>query len=42
VIQASADLANWQAVQTNAAPFTFTQTNAAGYSREYFRAVCFP
>jgi hypothetical protein len=42
VIEASADLATWQPVQTNAAPFTFTQTNAAGYSQEYYRAVSFP
>jgi hypothetical protein len=28
-------------LQTNAAPFTFTLTNAADYSRQYFRAVYF-
>jgi hypothetical protein len=42
LIEASSDLANWQPLQTNAAPFTFTLTNAADYSRQYFRAVYFP
>jgi len=42
VIQASADLAGWQPLQTNTAPFTFTLTNAAGNAQQYFRAVHFP
>jgi len=42
VILASADLAAWQPVQTNTAPFTFTRTNTAADSQQYFRAVCFP
>jgi hypothetical protein len=42
VIEASADLTNWRPLQTNAAPFTFTLTNAAGSPQQYFRAVYFP
>jgi hypothetical protein len=42
LVQSSADLANWASVQTNTAPFTFTLTNAAAYSHQFFRAVYFP
>jgi Immunoglobulin I-set domain len=42
VIETSADLMNWQPVQTNIAPFTFTSTNLSGHSQQYFRAVYFP
>ncbi len=42
VIETSADLAGWQPLQTNTAPFTFTLTNAAGNAQQYFRAVYFP
>jgi hypothetical protein len=42
VIEASPDLIFWQPLQTNVAPFTFTTTNAAGYSQEYFRAAFIP
>ncbi|MGA2177166.1 MAG: immunoglobulin domain-containing protein [Verrucomicrobiota bacterium] len=42
VIEASADLANWLPCQTNLAPFTFTLTNAADYSQQFYRAVYIP
>lgn len=37
VVQASTDLINWVAVQTNTAPFTFTDTNTAAFSHRYYR-----
>jgi hypothetical protein len=42
VIESSTDLTTWLPLQTNAAPFMFTLTNAADYSQQYFRAVYFP
>jgi hypothetical protein len=42
VIEGSGDLMTWQPLQTNAAPFTFTLTNAAGLPQQYFRAVYYP
>jgi len=37
VVQASTDLVNWVAIQTNTAPFTFVDTNTAGFSQRYYR-----
>ncbi|HSY17865.1 MAG TPA: fibronectin type III domain-containing protein [Candidatus Acidoferrales bacterium] len=37
VVQASTDLVHWVSVQTNTAPFTFVDTNAASFSKRYFR-----
>jgi hypothetical protein len=37
VVQASTNLVNWVILQTNTAPFTFVDTNAAAYSRRYYR-----
>jgi hypothetical protein len=42
VIQASADLVKWIPLQTNTVPFTFTLTNAAAYSQQFFRAAYSP
>ena len=42
VIEASADLENWLPWETNTAPFTFTQHNAANQPQQYFRAVYIP
>jgi hypothetical protein len=42
VIESSVDLTTWLPLQTNTAPFTFTLTNAAGHSQQYFRAAYFP
>ena len=39
VVEASTDLINWIAVQTNTAPFTFIDTNTASFSHRYFRVV---
>jgi hypothetical protein len=38
VVQASADLLKWVTLQTNQAPFTFVDTNAASFSRRFYRA----
>lgn len=38
ILQASSDLVNWVSVQTNAAPFVFTEINA-GLPRQFYRAV---
>ena len=37
-VEASSDLALWTAVLTNASPFGFTDTNAAGAPRRFYRA----
>ena len=39
VIQASSDLVHWISVQTNTAPFTFTDTHAASYQTRFYRAL---
>jgi hypothetical protein len=39
VVEASTDLINWIAVQTNTAPFTFTDPNTANFSQRFFRVV---
>ncbi len=38
VVQASTNLLNWISIQTNAAPFLFTDSNAAGFKQRYYRA----
>ncbi|MGO8701301.1 MAG: immunoglobulin domain-containing protein [Limisphaerales bacterium] len=42
VVQSSSNLINWTPLQTNVAPFAFTLTNGAAYSRLFFRAAYFP
>ena len=37
-LEASTDLVNWVSVQTNAAPFVFTETNS-GLPQQFYRAV---
>lgn len=37
VVQASTDMVNWVSIQTNTAPFTFVDTNAASFRQRYFR-----
>ena len=39
VVQATSDLRNWTAVQTNIAPFTFIDTNVDANGLQYYRAV---
>lgn len=38
VVEASTNLVNWFPLQTNAAPFTFTDTNASQFSQCFYRA----
>ena len=37
VVQASTNLVNWVCLETNTAPFTFTDTNAASFDQRYYR-----
>jgi hypothetical protein len=39
IVQASTNLVDWENVQTNTAPCTFTDTDASQYSQRYYRAV---
>jgi len=39
IIESSTDLENWQPLQTNSSPFSFTDTNAARYPLRFYRAV---
>jgi len=39
VVQASTNLVNWVAVQTNSAPFTFVDAVAGQFSRRFYRTV---
>jgi hypothetical protein len=40
IVQASSDLVNWTSVQTNTAPFTFTDTNAGQFNQRFYRTAC--
>ena len=42
IIEASSDMVNWVPVQTNTAPFTFTDTKAGQFSQRYYRSVSVP
>ena len=37
VVQASTNLVDWVSIQTNTAPFVFTDTNAAAFKQRFFR-----
>jgi len=39
VVQASSDLMNWVAIQTNVAPFTFVDPNASEFSHRFYRTI---
>jgi DNA/RNA endonuclease G (NUC1) len=41
-VQVSSNLTNWVYLQTNAAPFSFTDTNAGSYPSRFYRAVYLP
>lgn len=41
-VQASTDLVHWTAVQTNAAPFTFTDPNASQVAHQFYRTAYVP
>ena len=42
VVQASTNLLNWISIQTNVAPFLFTDSNAAGFKQRYYRVFYLP
>ena len=42
VVQASTNLRDWISIQTNTAPFVFTDTNAAGFSQRFYRTCLSP
>jgi hypothetical protein len=42
VIESSTNLVNWQPIQTNASPFTYTDTNAASVLFRFYRAMLSP
>jgi hypothetical protein len=41
-VEATTDFKKWTPVQTNTAPFTFTQTNAASFAQRYYRVRYVP
>jgi len=42
IVQASTNMVNWAPVQTNTAPFTFTDTKAGQFSQRFYRTVSAP
>jgi len=42
MVQSSTDLVNWVSLQTNTAPFTFTDTNAGQFSQRFYRSIFNP
>jgi hypothetical protein len=42
VVQASTDLVNWVALQTNVAPFNFVDSNRSQFSQRYYRVAYNP
>ena len=42
IVQASTDLKNWIPVQTNTAPYIFTDTHSSEFSQRYYRTVSAP
>ena len=42
VVLATQDLKNWSPVQTNTAPFTYTEANAGGFTKRFYRALYQP
>lgn len=41
-VEASSDLVNWTALQTNVAPFVFVDTNSSQFSQRFYRMVQVP
>ena len=42
IVQASTDMVNWVPVQTNTAPFTYTDTQAGQFSQRFYRSMSAP
>ena len=42
VVQASTNMLDWVSLQTNAAPFLFTDNDAAGFNQRFYRAFYLP
>ena len=42
LVQASSDMVNWVSLQTNTAPFTFTDTNASQFDQRFYRTIFNP
>ena len=42
VVQASSDLTQWESVQTNQAPFTYTDEQAGQFAQRFYRTVSAP
>lgn len=42
VVQASLDLKTWTSIQTNIAPFSFTDSNSASFNQRYYRSFYKP
>ena len=41
-VQASTNMIDWVPLCTNTPPFTFTDTNAAGFQQRFYRSVYLP
>jgi hypothetical protein len=41
-VQESTNLIDWVSLNTNASPFSFTDTNAAGSPQQFYRAISVP
>ena len=41
-VQASTDFVHWTAIQTNTAPFNFTDTNSSQFGKRFYRTVYLP
>ena len=42
VVQATSDLKTWTSIQTNTAPFSFTDSNSASFNQRYYRSFYKP
>ena len=42
IVQASADLVHWSSMQTNIAPFTYTNFDTTNFPKRFYRAVVGP
>jgi Bacterial Ig domain len=42
IVQASSDLSQWESVQTNQAPFTYTDEQAGQFNQRFYRTISAP